>query len=58
MNYGGKIKSGDIIDLYCVDCKNWTKQKYNGILTDGSQLFLCKDCGCENTIEKYERDEI
>ena len=53
-----KIKSGDIIDLYCVDCKKWTKQKYNGILTDGSQLFLCKDCGCENTIEKYERDEI
>lgn len=49
------LKLGDIIDLYCVDCKCWTKQKYRGFLSDGSQLFLCKDCGCENTIEKQEQ---
>lgn len=50
------LKLGDVIDLYCVDCKSWTKQKYKGILADGSQLFLCKDCGCENTIEKHEQE--
>ena len=51
-----KFKPEDIIDLYCVDCKSWTKQKYRGVLADGSQLFLCEDCGCENTIEKREQE--
>ena len=51
------LKPGDIIDLYCVDCKGWTKQTYRRVLADGSQLFLCKDCGCENTIEKHEQEQ-
>ena len=48
------LKFGDTVDLYCVDCKSWTKQKYERVFADGSQLFLCKDCGCENAIEKHE----
>lgn len=50
------LKPGDIIDLYCVDCKGWTRQVYRGTLADGSQLFLCKECGCENIIEKNEQE--
>lgn len=49
------LKTSDMIDLYCVDCKYWTKQKYRGVLVDGSQLFLCKECGCENSIDKQEQ---
>lgn len=52
-----KFKSGDIVDLYCVDCKGWTRQKYRRVLADGAWLFLCQDCGCENTIEKYEQEQ-
>lgn len=51
-----KLKLGDIIDLYCVDCKGWTRQKYKGILSDESRMFLCQDCGCENVIEKHEHE--
>lgn len=51
------LKIGDIENVYCVDCKNWRYQKYRRKLADGSLLFLCKDCGCENTIEKQERIE-
>lgn len=50
------LKFGDVVDLYCVDCKRWTKQIYGKVLVDGSQLFLCEDCGCENTIEKCEQE--
>lgn len=50
------FKPGDTIDLYCIDCKRWTKQKYKGVLADGSRLFLCKECGCENIIEKHEQE--
>lgn len=39
-------------DLFCVDCDKITKQKYKGILSDGSYLYICKECGCENTVEK------
>lgn len=35
---------------------SWKRQRYKGILADGSQLFLCEDCGCENTIEKREQE--
>ena len=51
-----KLKPGDIIDLYCVDCNGWTRQKYKGILSDESRMFLCQDCGCENVIEKHEHE--
>lgn len=38
------------IDLFCTDCDKITRQKYKGILADGSQLYICKECGCENTV--------
>ena len=38
------------IDLFCIDCDTITRQKYKGILSDGSHLYICKECGCENTI--------
>ena len=37
-------------DLFCIDCDTITRQKYKGILSDGSLLYICKECGCENTI--------
>ena len=36
-------------DLFCIDCDTITRQKYKGILSDGSHLYICKECGCENT---------
>lgn len=53
---GMRLKIGDIEDVYCVDCKNFRYQKYKGKLADGSLFFLCRDCGCENTIEKHEKE--
>ena len=38
------------IDLFCIECDTITRQKYKGILSDGSHLYICKECGCENTI--------
>ena len=36
-------------DLFCIECDTITRQKYKGILSDGSHLYICKECGCENT---------
>ena len=40
------------IDLFCIDCDTITRQKYKGILSDGSHLYICKECGCENTTKE------
>lgn len=45
-----------IIDLFCVDCDKTTRQIYRGILADGSHLYICTECGCEN-YENAEMDE-
>lgn len=37
-------------DLFCIDCDTITRQKYKGVLSDGSRLYIYKECGCENTI--------
>ena len=39
-------------DLFCIDCDTITRQKYKGILPDGSYLYICKECGCENTTKE------
>lgn len=39
----------EIMDLYCIDCNEVTRQKYKGVLADGSLLYVCQECGCENT---------
>ena len=39
-------------DLFCIDCDTITRQKYKGILSDGSHLYICKECGCENTTKE------
>lgn len=44
-----------IKEVWCTDCNSWEKQEYRGILADGSQLFLCLKCGCENTVEDSEQ---
>ena len=46
-----KYVNGQEMDLYCVDCQTWTRQKYRGIMPDHTYLFLCKECGCENQME-------
>lgn len=39
-------------DVYCVDCKKWTKQKFRGRnIYDNSKMYLCSECGCENYVE-------
>ena len=37
-------------DLFCTECDTITRQKYKGILADGSHLYICKERGCENTL--------
>lgn len=44
-------------DLFCVDCDKITRQKYKGILVDGSHLYICKECGCENTVNEVEENK-
>ena len=39
-------------DLFCIDCDTITRQKYKVILSDGSHLYICKECGCENTTKE------
>ena len=52
------VKEGDSMtdnketDLFCIDCDTITRQKYKGILSDGSRLYICKECGCENTTKE------
>jgi transposase-like protein len=41
-------------DLYCSDCKGWTRQTYKGVLADKSKLYRCKQCGCENCVSSEE----
>lgn len=41
-------------DFFCVDCEEVTKQTYKGVYADGSYLYICKECGCENTEEREE----
>lgn len=48
------ININDKTDLYCDDCKSVTRQKYKGIYNDGNHLFICQECGCENTEEDKE----
>lgn len=40
------------MDLYCTDCDKCTRQKYIEDLADGSHLYICKECGCENSIKE------
>jgi hypothetical protein len=42
-------KIGEEENIYCVDCRRFTWQKYKGVLADKTALFLCEDCGCENS---------
>ena len=44
-----QMEANKIYDLFCVDCQNVTRQKYKGIYTDGSLLYICTECGGENT---------
>ena len=52
------VKEGDSMtdnketDLFCIDCDTITRQKYKGILSDGIHLYICKECGCENTTKE------
>ena len=46
-----------IKEVWCTDCNSWEKQEYRGTLADGSQLFLCLECGCENTVERFEVEQ-
>ena len=38
-------------DFFCADCEEITWQTYKGICADGSHLYVCQECGCENREE-------
>lgn len=44
-----KKEIGQTYDYYCFDCGQVTRQKYRGIYNDGTQMYICNECGCENT---------
>lgn len=43
------MKINETYDLFCVNCGEITRQKYKGVYTDGTHLYICEECGCENT---------
>ena len=49
---GDSMTDNKETDLFCIDCDTITRQKYKGILSDGSHLYICKECGCENTTKE------
>ena len=53
--YMGEIMNevSEFYDLFCVDCKEITSQKYKGGYYDKTNLYICQECGCEN----YEKEE-
>lgn len=46
------MEINETYDFFCVDCGEITKQTYKGIYTDGTHLYICKECGCENVEER------
>lgn len=39
-------------EVFCVDCDGYRKQKLIGQNNfDGTLLYICTECGCENSIE-------
>lgn len=39
-------------DVFCVDCNVYRKQKLIGQNSyDETLLYICTECGCENSIE-------
>ena len=48
------MEINETYDFFCVDCGEITRQTYKGVYADGSHLYICKECGCENTEERGE----
>ena len=46
------MKINETYDFFCVNCGEITRQTYRGIYADGNHLYICKECGCENTEAK------
>ena len=40
--------------MYCADCKKCTDQKLLNSNYDGKSLYICCECGCENSLENDE----
>lgn len=39
-------------DVFCVDCDGYRRQMLKGRnIYDGTLLYLCTECECENSIE-------
>lgn len=45
------MEDKNVIDLFCVDCQKWTRQKFQCKMADHTLLYICSICGCENSIE-------
>ena len=48
------MEINETYDFFCVDCRKIVRQTYRGTYADGSHLYICKECGCENTEEREE----
>ena len=43
----------ETIYQFCVDCKRPTEQTYHHTnLVDGDLVYICKECGCENSYDE------
>ena len=40
-----------VIMMYCSDCGGYRNQKFLKEMSEGTALYICETCGCENTLE-------
>lgn len=46
-------------DVFCVDCDRYREQKLKGRNNyDGTLLYICTECGCENSVEDEYTKEM
>lgn len=48
------MEINETYDFFCVNCRKIVRQIYKGVYVDGNYLYICKECGCENTEERGE----
>ena len=44
-------------DFYCTDCNGYREQSFIKEMPDNTLLYLCKTCGCENSLENDKCDK-
>lgn len=55
---GFKIMIKDEEYFFCFDCKKCRDQKFHCEMSDKTLLYICKTCGCENSLEDDEGELV